>query len=60
MKTETEKILDNLLGCPLGVNGEVYYNTPIVTAKIMELYTENKRLHEENAYLRKFVDKLVK
>lgn len=59
MKTELEKLLDQLLGTPFALNGQLLYETELVTAKVMELYTDNKRLREENEYLKKIINNFI-
>lgn len=59
MKTELELLLESLLGHQTAVDGRLWYHTDIVTAKVMELYTDNKRLHEENEYLKKIIDNFI-
>lgn len=59
MKTELEQLLESLLGSQTAVSGRLWYHTDIVTAKVMELYTDNKRLREENEYLKKIINNFI-
>lgn len=59
MKSELELLLERLLGRQTAVDGRLWYHTDIVSARVTELYTDNKRLREENEYLKKIIDNFI-